>query len=282
MRVAMTIEGLGSADAGGRAGLAYERRGCGPPLVLLHGLGHRRQAWSAVLDLLTPHRTVIAVDLPGHGESPPLAQTAGQGQSAIRAIATQLFAFLDEQALDRPHIAGNSLGGALALIAGARGRAKTVTALSPAGFWAHGWQFGYARAVFKSALLAGPFTLPLVPALARSTLGRYVMDGPFVHRPARMPPEQAAADARAFFTAREVVSAVLAAQVSFTEAVPPDVPVTIGWGTQDRLLPPSQARVARQRLPHARFVRLPDCGHVPMTDAPGLVAAVLLDGSARN
>ena len=53
-------------------GLAYERQGAGPPLVLLHGVGHRRQAWGAVLRLLAPHRTVIAVDLPGHGESPPL------------------------------------------------------------------------------------------------------------------------------------------------------------------------------------------------------------------
>ena len=53
-------------------GLAFERTGSGPPLVLLHGVGHRRQAWHAVLDRLTPHRDVILVDLPGHGESPPL------------------------------------------------------------------------------------------------------------------------------------------------------------------------------------------------------------------
>ena len=56
--------------------LAYERHGTGPALVLLHGVGHRRQAWQPVLDLLTPHRTVIMVDLPGHGDSPPL-RTAG-------------------------------------------------------------------------------------------------------------------------------------------------------------------------------------------------------------
>src|SRR5579863_9536640 len=57
--------------------LAYERHGTGPTLVLLHGVGHRRQAWQPVLDLLTPHRTVIMVDLPGHGDSPPL-RTAGR------------------------------------------------------------------------------------------------------------------------------------------------------------------------------------------------------------
>ncbi len=259
-------------------GLAYERRGTGPPLVLLHGVGHRRQAWQPVMDLLTPYRTVITVDLPGHGESPPLARAAGQ--QAVRAIAAQVFAFLDELALDRPHVAGNSLGGALALIAGAHGRARTVTALSPAGFWAGNWQFGYARAVFMSAQLAGPVARPLVPALARSTLGRAIIDGPFVHKPSRMTPGQAVGDALAFFRARETVGAVLAERASFTESLPDGLPVTIAWGTRDRLLPPGQARVARQRLPHARFVPLPDCGHVPMTDNPGLVARVLLDGSA--
>src|SRR5258706_3623393 len=50
--------------------LAYERIGSGEPLVLLHGIGHRRQAWGAVLDWLAPHRQLILVDLPGHGDSP--------------------------------------------------------------------------------------------------------------------------------------------------------------------------------------------------------------------
>jgi pimeloyl-ACP methyl ester carboxylesterase len=258
--------------------LAYEQRGSGPPLVLLHGLGHRRQAWGPVLDPLTPHRTVIAVDLPGHGDSPPLH--AAGGQSAVAAIAASVFAFFDGLGLDRPHVAGNSLGGALALIAGARGRAATVTALSPAGFWARRWQFGYVKAAFMSAQLAGSVLRPLVPALARSTPGRWLMDGAFVARPSMMPAEQAVADAGAFLAARRAVLAVLADRVSFAEAMPPGVPVTIAWGARDRLLPPSQARVAGLLVPGARFVSLPGCGHVPMTDDPALVASVLLEGSA--
>lgn len=257
--------------------LAAERHGSGPPLVLLHGLGHRRQAWDPLLDSLTVHRTVITVDLPGHGESPPLA---ANGQPAVTTIAAAVLAFFDHLGLDRPHVAGNSLGGALALIAGARGRAASVTALSPAGFWARRWQFGYVRATFMSAQLAGSVVRPLVPALARNTAGRWLMDGAFVARPSRMPAEQAAADADAFFAARRAVRAVLADRISFTEAMPPDVPVTIAWGARDHLLPPSQARVASQHLPGARFVLLPGCGHVPMTDDPALVARVLLAGSA--
>src|SRR5215813_3272923 len=88
-------------------GLAYERMGSGPPLVLLHGVGHRRQAWGAVLDRLTPHRDVIVADLPGHGESPPLEK----GKPAPEAMLGAVTALLDDLGLERPHMAGNSLGG---------------------------------------------------------------------------------------------------------------------------------------------------------------------------
>ncbi len=58
------------------------------------------------------------------------------------------------------------------------------------------------------------------------------------------------------------------------------MPVTIAWGTEDRLLRQGQAVRAQQRLPGARFVWLQDCGHVPMGDNPELVAKVLLEGSS--
>jgi pimeloyl-ACP methyl ester carboxylesterase len=258
--------------------LAYERHGTGPALVLLHGVGHRRQAWQPVLDLLTPHRTVIMVDLPGHGDSPPL-RTAGR--PAVRAIADEIVAFFDALGLDRPHVAGNSLGGALALAAGARGRAATVTTLSPAGFWANPWQYGYARAAFRFAQRAGAAGRPLVLALARIPLTCGLTQAAFVARPSNITPEHAVADALAFLRARDAVYAILADRQIFTDTVPASVPVTIAWGARDRLLRPSQARVAMRRLPHARFVPLSGCGHVPMTDDPVLVASVLLDGSGR-
>ena len=258
--------------------LAYERHGTGPALVLLHGVGHRRQAWQPVLDLLTPHRTVIMVDLPGHGDSPPLRT---EGRPVIRAIAGEIVAFFDALGLDRPHVAGNSLGGALALAAGARGRAATVTTLSPAGFWANGWQYGYARAAFRFAERSGTVGRPLVLALARIPLTCGLTQAAFVARPANITPEHAMADALAFLRARDAVDAILNDRATFTETIPANVPVTIGWGDRDRLLRPSQARVAMRRLPHARFVPLPGCGHVPMTDDPRLVARVLLEGSDR-
>jgi pimeloyl-ACP methyl ester carboxylesterase len=256
--------------------LAHDRMGSGPPLVLLHGVGHRRQAWNAVAGLLRNRRELIMVDLPGHGESPPFRP---DGREPVQAMAEDVIAFLDELGLDRPHLAGNSLGGALALIAGSQGRAATVTGLSPAGFWVNRSQFSYAKAIFKIMEVTGAGIQRSAPRLSRSPAGRALMFAAVVSRPSRLSPEQALGDARAFLTARAAVDLILDTPLWFTAAVPEQVPVTVAWGTKDRLLLPSQAKVAGRQLPQARHLPLPGCGHVPMTDDPALVAQVLLDGS---
>lgn len=257
--------------------LSYDRAGSGPPLVLLHGVGHRRQAWGAVLDRLTPHREVITVDLPGHGQSPPLDL---DGRPVPQALEEELTAMLEELGLDRPHVAGNSLGGRLALEAGVRGHAATVTALAPAGFWRNDRDLAYTKAIFRSMQAAGKRIKPFAPALSRSTAGRALMYAPIVARPSRMSPEQAGGDIAAFLAAGDALNAILDTATPFTGRIPGDVPVTIAWGTRDRLLRPHQAKIAQEQLPTARFVSLPGCGHVPMTDNPQLVADVLLRGSS--
>ena len=256
--------------------LAYDRVGSGPPLVLLHGVGHRRQAWNAVVPLLRSRRELIMVDLPGHGQSPPFRPG---GREPVRAMAEDVIAFLAELGLDRPHLAGNSLGGALALIAGSEGHAATVTGLSPAGFWVSRRQFTYAKAIFKVMEATGTAIQGSAPRLARSTAGRALLFAAVVSRPSRLSAEQALEDTQAFMAARPAVDTILAHPVWFTEVVPEQVPVTIAWGSKDRMLLPSQAQVAQRRLPDARHLPLPGCGHVPMTDNPALVAQVLLDGS---
>jgi pimeloyl-ACP methyl ester carboxylesterase len=257
-------------------GLVYTRAGSGPPLVLMHGVGHRRQAWDAVLDRLTPHRDVIAVDLPGHGESPPLDLST---RSVPEALAEDVTGLLDQLGLERPHLAGNSLGGRIALEAAGLGRAASVTAISPAGFWRSDLEFAYVNGVFKSMMALGARLEPLAPALARTTAGRTVLYATIVSRPSRMSPEQALGDFAAFLAARPALNAILAAGTLFTGKVPDDVRITIAWGNRDRLLRPGQALRARAWLPEATFVRLRGCGHVPMTDDPAMVARVLLRGS---
>jgi pimeloyl-ACP methyl ester carboxylesterase len=258
-------------------GLAYERMGSGPPLVLLHGVGHRRQAWGAVLDRLTPHRDVIIADLPGHGESPPLHT----GEPAVEAMLGAVTALLDDLGLERPHVAGNSLGGRLALEAAVAARAASATALSPAGFWRTEREASMARVTFKVMEAAGGRLQRFGPALSRHTAGRALLYGVTVSRPSRVPAGQAAGDMAAFLAAHDALDAIVAQMTPFTGQIPAGVPVTIAWGTKDRLLRPPQVLVAKARLPQARIRPLPGCGHVPMTDDPPLVADVLLQGSGR-
>jgi pimeloyl-ACP methyl ester carboxylesterase len=258
-------------------GLAYERMGSGPPLVLLHGVGHRRQAWRAVLDRLTPHREVILPDLPGHGGSPPLER----GVPVMDALLGPVKALLDDLGVEQPHVAGNSLGGRLALEAAVAGWAASATGLSPAGFWRSSREAARAKAAFRVMEAAAGRLRRFGPVLSRHTAGRAVLYGAIVSRPSRMPAGQALGDMTAFLAARDALDVILAELTAFTGRVPDRIPVTVAWGTRDRLLRPAQVLVARERLPQARIRPLPGCGHVPMTDDPALVADVLLQGSGR-
>ena len=167
--------------------LAYERAGSGPSLVLLHGLGHRRQGWAAVRDKLTPHRDVISVDLPGHGQSPPLRTG---GHAPVEAIAEQIATLLSELGLSRPHLAGNSLGGTIALTLAAQGRAASVTALSPAGFPGHGYEFYYDKALFTFIRVAARAIRPLVPGCRPAPLAGRCCTAPWSPGRAGSPPSR--------------------------------------------------------------------------------------------
>src|SRR5450755_4537940 len=113
--------------------LSYDRAGRGEPLVLIHGIGSRRQVWEPVLDRLTAVREVVALDLPGFGDAPiPPPPGAPAGIESLTRLVSE---FLDGQGLECPHVAGNSLGGWISLELAKRGRARSVTALSPGGFY---------------------------------------------------------------------------------------------------------------------------------------------------
>ncbi|CAL9381071.1 alpha/beta fold hydrolase [Streptomyces sp. enrichment culture] len=256
--------------------LAYSRTGTGEPLLLLHGIGHHRQAWDPVVDILATEREVIAVDLPGFGESaalpPGLPHDLGTTNAALGAFCAGL-------GLDRPHVAGNSLGGLLALELGRTGLARSVTALSPAGFWTQAerrYAFGVLTGMRRTAR---GLPLPLVERLSRTALGRTALTSTIYARPGRRSPEAVVAETLALARAEGFAETLRAGRsVLFTDDVP-GVPVTVAWGSRDRLLLPRQGIRAKRTVPRARLVRLPGCGHVPMNDDPALVARVLLDGS---
>lgn len=257
--------------------LAFERHGSGEPLVLVHGVTHRRQAWYPVLDQLAEQREVILVDLPGHGESGPLVT---DGRPVSEVLREQFTHFLAEQGLVRPHVAGNSLGGLVALYAGANGDARSVTALSPAGFWRSAAEFAYTRQIFVRACAMSERFGRRAEVLARSRAGRKIMYGALCARPSRVSTDQAIGDIRAFHNSRPALRTLLAAAEPFDSPIPLEVPVTIAWAARDLVLPPWQAEVAKHMFPHGEHILMRGVGHVPMTDNPAFVAKVLLRGSA--
>ncbi|MFJ4451484.1 alpha/beta fold hydrolase [[Kitasatospora] papulosa] len=256
--------------------VSYERTGVGAPLVLLHGIGHHRQAWDPVLRILAAERDVIAVDLPGFGASPALPHGLAHD---LRTMVPVLGSFLEALGVVRPHVAGNSLGGLLALELGREGLARSVTALSPAGFWTPSerrYAFGVLRAM-RGAALAMP--VPLIERLSRSSPGRAALTSTIYARPGRRSPAAVVSETVALREAtgfRQTLEA--GSGVTFADDVP-GVPVSIAWGSKDRLLPRRQGVRAGRAIPRARLVRLPGCGHVPMNDDPAAVARVVLDTS---
>ncbi|SDJ22558.1 Pimeloyl-ACP methyl ester carboxylesterase [Frankineae bacterium MT45] len=257
--------------------LAFERSGSGEPLILIHGVGHRRQAWYPVRDLLTPHRDVILVDLPGHGESPPLELN---GRSVADALTDYLREFLKDLSLESPHIGGNSLGGRIALEAAVHGDARSATALSPAGFWRSRLEFAYTEKLFNLVSASSRTMGSRVGTLSRTAAGRTMMLSWLNAHPGSVTPEMAVGDFHAFQAAQPALKMVLAGAIEFSGTIPEDVPVTIAWGTRDTVLPVRQLKWAHQLIPSATCIRLPSCGHMPMSDRPRLVADVLLRGSA--
>ena len=259
--------------------LACERVGSGEPLVLVHGVGHRRQAWYPVLDQLAEQREVVLVDLPGHGESDPLVT---DGRPPFAVLQDALREFFIQQELDRPHVAGNSLGGRMALEAGVAGDARSVTALAPAGFWPSARSYAYSRTLFAVVGRVSQLLAPQAERLAGTRPGRVLGYGWMAAHPTRIDPEQAFGDFLAFRAAQPALRVIVASATRFAGTVPGDVPVTIVWGTRDAVLPRSHAKLARAVLPSADHVLLRSCGHVPMTDAPERVAGIILRGSSER
>lgn len=259
--------------------LAYERFGTGEPLVLVHGISHRRQAWYPIAEQLAEHREVILFDLPGHGESPALATDGRHVKDVLQEELIDLFFELD---LHRPHIAGNSLGGRIALEAAADGLVSSATGLSPAGFWKGGHDFAYIRAHFALLQASGRLARPVAPALARPALARKLMMGSLMTHGERLTPEQVVGDLNCMVAARPALKRIFAEGSRFDSEIADEVPVTIAWGSKDRVLLPYQAERARRQLPAAEHVWLDGSGHVPMADDVAGVVDVLLRGSSHG
>ena len=247
-------------------GLAHDLKGSGPALVLLHALGGDRRVWDPVVEELSAERTVVAVDLPGFGASPPLTETPTPA-----ALSRALDRFLASLGLDRPHVAGNSLGGWVALELALAGRARSVSAIAPAGLWGG----PLAPKVSAGRIIAGGIS-PVLTLLAARPSGRRALLGGVMARPELVPAAAAAHIVRAYATAPAFVATNNAMRAGHFDALERiEVPVSLGWPDHDRLVSPPA-----HLPPHVRSRVLYGCGHLPMWDAPDQITQFLLEGSA--
>jgi pimeloyl-ACP methyl ester carboxylesterase len=243
-----------------------------PPLLLIHGLGASRSVWEPVAPALAREREVIALDLPGFGAAASLPAAV---EPTALALAGALRDQLAARGVERADVAGNSLGGWVGLELGRLGLARSVTCLSPAGLWRtpigpnDSRTREWARRV--RPLVTGALRIPPLRRRALAT---------FAAHPERIPPAAGRELVLGWIDADgyEGANKSMREHVFDPATYPPasEVPVTIAWAERDRLVGPPREEC---RPADARFLVLPDVGHVPMWDDPELVARTILDGA---
>ncbi len=240
------------------------------PLLLLHGLGGSKEIWGPVIGLLEAERTPLAIDLPGFGATPPLA-------TQVEPSAANLAAAVHEHCLalgiERPHVAGNSLGGWVALEMGRAGWAASVTAISPAGLWRG--PIGERRV---NTRVWARRLRPLISVALHNRRLRERALATFAAHPDRIPARAGRRLVLGWIDANGYDGANRAMRTHvFDPTDYPEIPVTLAWGELDRLVGPPRPE---RRPAGARFLTLSGVGHTPTWDDPELVAATLLQGSA--
>jgi pimeloyl-ACP methyl ester carboxylesterase len=262
--------------------VAYTVAGSGEPLILLHGLGGNRRTWDRIIDDLAATHTVIAPDLPGHGES-----DAPAGDYSLGALAASVRDLL--VALGRPAatVVGHSLGGGIALqfayqfperierlvliSSGGLGQQLTPALRAATLPGAQTVVAGLARlpeAVTRRALaavatvaprmLAGPDAAPVAEGLHRLT-----------HPGQR----------RTFIrTARTVIN-WRGQTISATQHLRQlsGLPVLLAWGSDDRTIPPHHHRTVAALLTDPRVLEISGAGHYPHETAPDRLLPALRD-----
>ncbi|NAZ84382.1 alpha/beta fold hydrolase, partial [Kineococcus sp. R8] len=257
-----------------------------PLVVLVHGLGSASTGWALVVPGLAREHRLLLVDLPGHGSSPALdgpgAMTPPELGRRLLRLARRLQA-VDGRAV---HLLGHSFGGWVVLEAAADDAAHpgppavaSVTALAPAGLW--------TRPRRRPPLLPTGQQLArwaggLPPDVLATRLVRTLAFAATSAAP-RALPREVARDALAAVAAAPGYAAADAAIAagSFTRAEDVRAPVLVVTGARDRILPPRHLR-RECAPPHARWVRLERCGHVPAWDRPDDVVRLVREQVARG
>jgi pimeloyl-ACP methyl ester carboxylesterase len=260
------------------AGIAYERSGHGEPLLLLHGTGGSRRHWAPARPKLAAHHDVIAVDLPGHGESDP---PPDDGDHTPPGYAVALAGFLDELGIDTAHTAGDSVGGWTALELAKLGRARSVVAIAPAGLWPRRDPWRCSLKLWGMYRL-GRLTTRITGRALHTEAGRVRLLRGIVAKPLNLSEEEAR-DLIETYNSTPTFTKHLAQtrRARFCDGADIQVPVTVAWGDGERLIP-SKARRQDELPPHTKTVTLSGCGHVPFWDDPEQVARTILETVSQH
>jgi pimeloyl-ACP methyl ester carboxylesterase len=258
-----------------RPQLVWDRAGSGEPLLLLHGIGSTHDDFAALRPRLDSEYRVLAPDLPGHGRSGALAR-----RPTVAAIADAVAADLDELGVGRVHVLGNSIGARVALELAARGRARSVVAISPSGLNTPGERL-HQGLLMSGNRLALRTLRPLVPLASRTTLGRSVLLAGLRSTPWRASETEAHA-LRAGFGDADAYWQMLwwGVLMDFPTGLDRiDCPVVLAQGTLD-LVAVGQTPRYLAVVPAARFVPLYGAGHAPQSDTPEVILRLVHECTA--
>ena len=235
-----------------------------PPALLLHGLGGAIDGWRFNQPALGEDRTVWALDLPGHGDS-----TTDVGDGSVASLADRVLGVLDALGIEQAHLAGHSLGGAVALAVLERAPQRVVS-LSLIASCGLGAEIDTGA---LEAILAAGRRRAMKDALVRlfadpATVRREMVEDMLAQQRMDGVPEARQAIMRACFDdgrQRAVLRDALAGA---------SVPVQVIWGEADGIVPPAHA----DGLPPAVAVhRLDGAGHMPHVEQAGAVNRRLAD-----
>lgn len=251
------------------------RQGSGPPLVLVHGLGSRRESWAPVLAGLAAEREVVTVDLAGHGSAPALS-----GELTLDRLVVDLHDVLVAEGLQGADLVGSSLGARMVLELARRGVGRHVVALDPGGFWTAAEKAVFGTSVRVSFVLVRALR-PALPALACSAAGRTALLPQFTPRPWAVPGDVALTDLCSIADTEALFPTLQALLDSGPQlGGPTPGRVVLGWGRRDRVTLPRQAARAQAAFPQAELHWFDRCGHFPMWDRPAETVQVVLRATA--
>lgn len=233
----------GAADSGAAA-LAYEAGGSGSPVLLLHGLSGSGRWWSRNVPALAQHFRTYTVDLPGFGANRAIRWTG------LDDTADWLATWMADEGVGPAHVAGHSLGGAVAAHLAVR-HPQRVDRLVLVG-----------SAIRPRAARATTRATDLLRTIQRRSPGFTAM---FVRDALRCHPRSAAAaTVEAIMTNWDGRLAQVAA------------PTLVVWGEHDPITPIARGRAIAASIPGARFVSIPKTGHNPMWEDPETFNAEVL------